>query len=85
MIGKIDDLIRDKIETMGYILDEIVYEKENGVNYLRIIIDKVGFIDIDDCVVVSNLVNPLLDTIDIIDESYVLDVCSKEKGNDSDE
>ena len=41
---------------------------------------KSGVVDVDDCVTVSNIVNPLLDEKDFIDESYILDVCSKEKG-----
>ena len=43
-------------------------------------IDKDGFISIDDCVKVSNLINPILDEADLIEGNYMLDVCSKEKG-----
>ena len=35
---------------------------------------------IDDCVVVSNLINPILDSNDPISDNYILDVCSKEGG-----
>ena len=48
---------------------------------LRVYIDKEGFITIDDCVNVSNLINPILDEKDLIEENYMLDVCSKEKGD----
>ena len=37
--------------------------------------------EIEDCVTVSNLVNPILDSEDPIDESYILDVCSKGEGD----
>ena len=43
--------------------------------------DKNGIIDIEDCVKVTHLVDPILDTIDYIKDSYILDVCSKEKGS----
>ena len=33
---------------------------------------------------VNEIVNPILDEADPISESYVLDVCSKEKGSDED-
>ena len=33
--------------------------------------------DVEDCVNVSNLINPILDEADLIEESYVLNVCSK--------
>lgn len=81
---KIEDKIRQMLEKIitdhGYILDSVVYEKENGNNFLRLIIDKKDIITVDDCVIVSNLVNPILDEQDPIDDKYILDVCSKEKG-----
>ena len=79
------DEIRKKIEPIiienNYKVDEVVYEKEGNQNFLRIIIDKDGIIDVEDCVKVFRLVDPILDEIDLIEESYILDVCSKEKGS----
>ena len=46
------------------------------------IIDKDGIIDLDDCVKVSKIINPILDEKDFIEENYILDVCSKEKGSE---
>lgn len=79
---KIRKLLESEINNAGFILDEVVYEKFEGNNYLRLIIDKTGIVNVDDCVVVSNIVNPILDAADPIDDRYILDVCSKEKGND---
>lgn len=77
---KVDMLVRKVIEENGYRLDEVLYEKEGSMMFLRLIIDKEGFVDVDDCVTVSKLVNPILDEADPIEENYILDVCSKEKG-----
>ena len=77
---KVRELIKDSVEKEGYILDEVLYEKEAGNYFLRVIIDKNGIIDIEDCVKVTHIVDPLLDTVDYIEDSYILDVCSKEKG-----
>ncbi len=77
---KVKNLIQKEIEDNNYILDSVEYVKESGNYFLRIVIDKNGIIDIDDCVTVTNLINPLLDEADLIEESYILDVCSKEKG-----
>ncbi len=79
---KIKELIENIITENGYILDEVKYEKEKNINFLRVIIDKQGIMDVEDCVVVSNLINPILDKEDPIEENYILDVCSKEKGSD---
>ena len=78
--SKVKDLIKESIESNDYILDDVLYVKEDGNYFLRIIIDKNGVIAIEDCVKVTHLVDPLLDTIDYITDSYILDVCSKEKG-----
>ena len=41
---------------------------------------KYEIIDIDKCVEVTNIINPILDREDPIKESYTLDVSTKEKG-----
>ena len=77
---KILNVIKNDVNNIGILLKEVKYEQEKGVYYLRIFIDKEPFITIDDCVLVTNTINPILDKIDIIDNSYMLDVSSIEKG-----
>ena len=77
---KIRSVIEEKVNEIGINIVSIKYEKENGVNYLRIFIDKEPFINIDDCVKVTEIVNPILDKYDFIDEQYMLDISSIEKG-----
>lgn len=77
---RVKELIESEVNKNGYIVDEVLYVKEDGNYYLRIIIDKNGTIDIEDCVNVTRIVDPMLDDIDFIKDSYILDVCSKEKG-----
>ena len=85
LLEKVRSLIEEPIKEAGYKLDEVLYEKEGSTKFLRVIIDKEGFITVDDCVVVCRLINPILDENDPIDENYILDVCSKEKGSEYDE
>jgi len=77
MVDEVKKLIEGVINDNNYILDSVEYIKEDGNMFLRVIIDKNGIIDIDDCVCVSKLINPILDKANIIKESYILDVCSK--------
>lgn len=81
MEEKIKALLEKPINDAGYILDEVFYGKEDNINTLRLVIDKSGYINVGDCVKVNEIVNPILDDADPISESYVLDVCSKEKGD----
>ena len=77
---KVRELIEKDVNAAGVIIDSIVYEKENGNYFLRIVIDNEDGIDIDKFVEVTNIINPLLDNANIIDDSYILDISSKEKG-----
>ena len=81
MEERVKSLIEKPIEEAGYILDSVAYEKEGSTYFLRIVIDKQNdYININDCVKVNGLLDPILDTIDFIDDSYIVDICSKEKG-----
>ena len=83
--GRVRELIESHIVENGYILDEVLYVKEDGNYFLRVVIDKKGIIDVEDCVTVTRIIDPILDTVDYITDSYILDVCSKEKGCEEDE
>lgn len=77
---KVRELIEKPVNELGVEIDSIVYEKESGNYFLRIVIDSNEGIDLDKCVEVTNLINPLLDETDIIKDSYTLDISSKERG-----
>ncbi len=77
---KIRELIDDAVTKEGYMIDSICYEKEGNNHFLRIVIDRDKVIDIDSIVEVTNIINPILDKSNIIEESYILDISSKEKG-----
>lgn len=61
------------------IVDEIYTEKKGKYNILTIVLDKVGGIDLDTIVDATNIINPIVDKYDICDDSYILDVISKER------
>ena len=83
MIEKVKNLIEKPINEAGYILDEVLYLQENNTNFLRIVIDKKeGLINVNDCVKVNDILDPIFDDIDFINESYIVDICSKEKGSE---
>lgn len=78
--SKVRNLIEGSVLKEGYTIDDVLYVKEDNNFFLRVIIDKNGIIDLDDCVKVTHIIDPLLDSVDYITDSYILDVCSKEKG-----
>lgn len=68
------------LQTKEIIVDEIYTEKQGKYNVLTIVLDKVGGIDLDTIVEATNIINPIVDKYDICDDSYILDVISKERG-----
>ena len=80
----LEDLKKELSEILSekeIIVDEIFTEKKGKYNILTIVLDKVGGIDLDTIVDATNIINPIVDKYDICDDSYILDVISKERGN----
>jgi len=77
---KVRNLLEKKVNELGVVIDSIAYENENGNYFLRIVIDSDEGIDLDKCVEVTRLINPLLDDAKIIEDGYTLEVWSKERG-----
>ncbi len=78
--SKIEDALKEK----EILVDSVTYEKNSGnYNVLSVILDKVGGIDLDMIVDATNIINPIVDDYDFTDDSYILDVASKERGEEN--
>lgn len=74
---KVENLIKNKIEEIGYNLYDVQYVKEGQNYFLRVFIEKKnGSIDLNDCEKVNNEINDILDLADYIKEQYFLEVSS---------
>lgn len=69
-------LAQPVIDELGLILWDVVFEKEGSGWYLRYLLDKDGGIDIQDCENFSRKIDPILDEVDPIAQSYTLEVSS---------
>ena len=74
--SKIQELLENIIQNLGYNLYDVEYVKEGKDYYLRITIDKEDGINIQDCEKVNNGINDILDEADIIKDQYYLEVSS---------
>lgn len=61
---------------LGVSLWDVRFEKEGASYFLRILIDREGGADINDCEAMSRRIDPLLDEADPIPQSYYLEVWS---------
>ena len=73
---KVEKLIKEKVEKIGYNLYDVIYVKEGKEYFLRIFIDKPEGIDLNDCEKVNNEIADLLDEANYIKEQYFLEVSS---------
>ena len=83
MKEKLDIIKKEIMETMNkmdIIVDSIDFVNENNYYFLKIVLDKVNGIDLDTIVEATNVINPIIDKLDLIEEEYVLDISSKERG-----
>ena len=74
--------ISEVLSSKNIIVDEVTYRKEGTINFLGIVLDQDGGIDLDTIVDATNIINPIVDEMDFIDESFIMDVVSKERGDE---
>lgn len=75
-VDRVEQLVAPIAKEMGFDLWNIQFIKEGSQWYLRLYIDKDGGVDINDCVDFTHAVTKPLDDVDIISQSYMLEVSS---------
>ncbi len=73
---KIFALCEPTVKGLGYELYDVEFQKEYDNWVLTLVIDREGGVTLDDCELVSNAVDPVLDEADPIDQPYYLSVSS---------
>ncbi len=80
MKEKIVALVGNKLDELNLFIDDVVYEKEGNINYLRICLDSDNIIDVNTVVLATKIIDPLIDDASLINEEYILDIYGKSKG-----
>ncbi len=73
---KVEQLVKTKIEEIGYNLYDVEYAKEGKNYFLRIFIDSPKGIDLNDCQKVNDEITDILDEADYIKDQYFLEISS---------
>lgn len=73
---KVENLVKEPINKLGYDLYDVNYIKEGKDFFLRIFIDNERGIDLNDCEKVNDAISDLLDEANYIKEQYFLEVSS---------
>ena len=75
MKQKLLNALEKPLEEIGVKIYDISFEKEDDVDTLFIKLD--GEVDTNTCAKASEIINPIVDELNLIDNEYVLDICSK--------
>lgn len=76
VVSAVWELAQPLAEELGLILWDVKFLKEGTNWYLRVIIDKEDGVSIDDCVAMNDALDAPLDEIDVIEQSYNLQISS---------
>ena len=80
VLEKIKVSVEDALKEKNISVTNISYRKEGKNNFLEIELDQDGGMDLDSIVDATGIINPIIDKLDLIDDSYILDIVSKERG-----
>jgi ribosome maturation factor RimP len=72
----LDNLVKNTVEGLGFILWGFEYRPHGESALLRIFIEKAEGISVDDCALVSRQIGAVLDVEDTIPVAYILEVSS---------
>ena len=75
---KID--LQERLDSEEIIVDDVTFEEKGKYHFLTVTLDKIGGLDLETIVDATKIVNEVVDKADITDDSYILDVVSKERG-----
>ena len=68
------------------IFRDLCYKYPDTCNYTvadwMFCVEYINGIDLDTIVAATEVINPIIDKLDLIDDSYILDITSKEKGDE---
>lgn len=73
---EVEELVKSRIENIGYELYDVFFLKEGQNIILRIVIDKEKGISLDDCERVNNEIKDIIDKADLIKDRYYLEISS---------
>ena len=85
MKEKIISLVGNNLDSYHMWIDDVFFEQEDGQNYLSIVLDAERVLTIDEVVMATRILNPIIDKNlkdeEALQKEYILNVYAKEKGD----
>ena len=83
MEEKIKSLISDAISDLDLRVSSVYDSNEEGVKTRNIELDSDSVIDVEKITLATKIINPILDKTNLLNDVEVLDIHSKEKGEEN--
>lgn len=78
-LANLHQLVDEALKSMEIYVTDIEVRVEKKYKFLTIELDKIGGLDLDTIVEATNIINPIVDKMDFIEDSYILDIISRER------
>lgn len=85
VFDEIKEKVDKEISSLNMFVSRVYFSEEEGIKNLNVELDSDEVIDLDRITKASEVINPIIDKMNISENSYVLDIHSKEKGEVKDE
>lgn len=85
MKENLEKIIGDKLESLEIWIDDVKLEERDNLKFLNVVLDSNTIIDLNRVTEASEIINPLIDELDLIEDSYILDIYAKPKGDNKNE
>ena len=82
MKDKVINKVNPAIEKLNMFVSDVYVSTEENIKNLNIELDSDEVIDVNRVTEASKIINPIIDELDLIDGEYILDIHSKEKGDE---
>ena len=82
MKDKVINKVNPAIEKLNMFVSDVYVSTEENIKNLNIELDSDEVIDVKRVTEASKIINPIIDELDLIDGEYILDIHSKEKGDE---
>lgn len=82
MKDKVIEAVGNKLDQLNVVIDDVYVVNENNEKTLTIVLDRDEIISLNTVVMATRILNPIIDKLNLIEESYTLDVYAKEKGDE---
>ena len=83
MKEKVEALLKDVLDELNLFVSDVYYSEEEGVKALNIELDSDDVIDVERITEATKVINPIMDQEELTKDIDVLDIHSKEKGENN--